>query len=141
MAKKIAKKLKLNIPAGKATPAPPIGPALGQAGINIGDFVNKFNTATKAMIGDVLPVVITVYEDRSYDFVLKTPAVASMIKKVLGLEKGSGKPNLNKVGVLTKAQVKEIAEKKIVDTNANDVNAAMKMVEGAARSMGVEVKG
>src|SRR5689334_7837925 len=114
MAKKIAKKLKLNIPAGKATPAPPIGPALGQAGINIGDFVNKFNTATKAMVGDVLPVVITVYEDRSYDFILKTPAVASMIKKVLGLEKGSGKPNLNKVGTLTKAQVKEIAEKKIV---------------------------
>jgi large subunit ribosomal protein L11 len=140
MAKKIAKKLKLNIPAGKATPAPPIGPALGQAGINIGDFVNKFNTATKSMVGDVLPVVITVYEDRTYDFILKTPAVASMIKKVLGLEKGSGKPNLNKVGVLTKAQVREIAEKKIVDMNANDVNAAMKMVEGAARSMGVEVK-
>ncbi len=140
MAKKIAKKLKLNIPAGKATPAPPIGPALGQAGINIGDFVNKFNTATKAMIGDVLPVVITVYEDRSYDFILKTPAVASMIMKTLGIEKGSGKPNLNKVGVLTKAQVKEIAEKKMVDMNANDLNAAMKMVEGSARAMGVEVK-
>ena len=140
MAKKIAKKLKLNIPAGKATPAPPIGPALGQAGINIGDFVNKFNTATKAMIGDTLPVVITVYEDRSYDFILKTPAVASMILKTLGIEKGSGKPNLNKVGTLTKAQVKEIAEKKMVDMNANDLNAAMKMVEGSARAMGVEVK-
>ncbi len=140
MAKKIAKKLKLNIPAGKATPAPPIGPALGQAGINIGDFVNKFNTATKTMVGDVLPVVITVYEDRSYDFVLKTPATASMILKTLGLEKGSGKPNLDKIGSLTKAQVKEIAEKKMVDMNANDINAAIKIVEGAARSMGVEVK-
>ena len=140
MAKKISKKLKLQIPAGKATPAPPIGPALGQAGINIGDFVNKFNTATKAMIGDVIPVVITVYEDRTYDFILKTPPTAALILKALGLEKGSGKPNTAKVGTLTKAQVKEIAEKKLVDMNANDLNAAMKMVEGAARSMGVDVK-
>lgn len=140
MAKKISKKLKLVIPAGKATPAPPIGPALGQAGINIGDFVNKFNTATKAMIGDIIPVVITVYEDRSYDFILKTPPTSALILKALGQEKGSGKPNLNKIGSLTKAQVKEIAEKKIVDMNANDINAAMKMVEGAARSMGVDVK-
>jgi large subunit ribosomal protein L11 len=140
MAKKILKKLKLQIPAGKATPAPPIGPALGQAGINIGDFVNKFNTATKNMIGDTLPVVISVYEDRSYDFVLKTPPAAALILKAIGKEKGSGKPNTVKVGTLTKAQVKEIAEKKMADLNANDINAAMKMIEGAARSMGVEVK-
>lgn len=140
MAKKISKKIKLQIPAGKATPAPPIGTALGPAGINIGDFVNKFNTATKDKIGDILPVVITVYEDRTYDFILKTPPTASLILKTLGLEKGSGKPNTQKVGVLTKTQVKEIAEKKMVDLNANDLEAAMKMVEGAARSMGVEVK-
>lgn len=140
MAKKILKKLKLQIPAGKATPAPPIGPALGQAGINIGDFVNKFNTATKNMIGDTLPVVISVYEDRSYDFVLKTPPAAALILKAIGKEKGSGKPNTVKVGTLTKAQVKEIAEKKMADLNANDINAAMKMIEGAAKSMGVEVK-
>jgi len=140
MAKKITKKLKLQIPAGKATPAPPIGPALGQAGINIGDFVNKFNTATKDSIGDILPVVITVYEDRSYDFVLKTPPTASMILKAIGQEKGSGKPNTKKVGTITKAQVKEIAEKKLIDMNANDLEGAIKMVEGAARSMGVEVK-
>lgn len=140
MAKKILKKLKLQIPAGKAVPAPPVGPVLGQAGINIGDFINKFNTATKAMIGDILPVVITVYEDRSYDFVLKTPPTAALILKTLGQEKGSGKPNTKKIGTLTKAQVKEIAERKLVDMNANDINAAMKMVEGAARSMGVEVK-
>ena len=140
MAKKILKKLKLQIPAGKATPAPPLGPALGQAGVNIGDFVNKFNTATKASIGDILPVVLTVYEDRSYDFVLKAPATAGMILKAAGLEKGSGKPNTVKVGTITKAQVKAIAERKMVDMNANDINAAMKMVEGAARSMGIDVK-
>ena len=140
MAKKIVKKLKLQIPAGKAVPAPPVGPVLGQAGINIGDFINKFNTATKAMIGDILPFVITVYEDRSYDFVLKTPPTAKLILKALGQEKGSGKPNTKKIGTITKAQVKEIAERKLVDMNANDINAAMKMVEGAARSMGVEVK-
>lgn len=140
MAKKIAKKIKLQIPAGKAVPAPPVGPVLGQAGINIGDFINKFNTATKAMIGDVLPVVITVYDDRSYDFILKTPPTAKLILKALGKEKGSGKPNTAKIGTLTKAQVKEIAERKLVDMNAYDINAAMKMVEGAARSMGVDVK-
>src|ERR1035437_3445886 len=126
MAKKISKKLKLQIPAGKATPAPPIGPALGQAGINIGDFVNKFNTASKDRIGDVLPVIITVYEDRTYDFVLKQPPTASMILKTLGIEKGSGKPNTSKVGVLTKAQVKAIAEKKMVDMNAVDIAGAMR---------------
>jgi large subunit ribosomal protein L11 len=140
MAKKISKKLKLQIPAGKATPAPPIGPALGQAGINIGDFVNKFNTATKDMMGDIVPVVISVYEDRSYDFVLKTPPAATLILKAIGQEKGSGKPNTKKIGTITKAQIKEIAERKMVDMNANDINGAMKMVEGAAKSMGVDVK-
>ncbi len=140
MAKKISKIIKLQIAAAKATPAPPVGTALGPAGINIGDFVNKFNTATKAMIGDIVPVVITVYEDRTYDFILKTPPTAKLILKALNLEKGSGKPNTMKVGTITKAQVKEIAERKMVDMNANDINAAMKMVEGAARSMGIDVK-
>lgn len=140
MAKKITKKLKLQIPAGKANPAPPIGPALGQAGINIGDFVQKFNAATAKMMGDIVPVDITVYEDRTYDFVLKTPPVTSLIKKALNLESGSGRPNTKKVGVLTKAQVKEIAEKKMPDLNANDIEAAMKIVAGSARSMGIDVK-
>jgi large subunit ribosomal protein L11 len=140
MAKKITKIIKLQIAAGKATPAPPVGTALGPAGINIGDFVNKFNTATKEMAGDIVPVVISVYEDRSYDFILKTPPTAKLILKALGIESGSGKPNTKKVGTLTKAQVKEIAERKMVDMNANDLAGAMKMVEGAARSMGVEVK-
>ncbi len=140
MAKKITKKLKLVIPAGKANPAPPVGPALGQAGINIGDFVKKFNDATKNMMGDIVPVEITVFEDRSYDFVLKTPPVSSLILKALGKEKGSGRPNTAKIGTLSKAQVKGIAEKKLVDLNATDINAAMRIVEGSARSMGVDVK-
>ena len=140
MAKKIAKKIKLQIAAGKATPAPPVGTALGPAGINIGDFVNKFNTATKEMIGDIIPVEISVYEDRSYDFILKTPPTAKLILKALGIESGSGKPNTKKVGVITKAQVRAIAERKLVDMNANDIEGAIKMVEGAARSMGVDVK-
>ena len=140
MAKKIVKKVKVIAPAGKATPAPPLGPTLGQAGVNIGDFTKKFNDATKGMMGDMIPVVITVYEDRSYDFVLKTPPTSSLILKALGKEKGSGKPNTSKVGVLTKAQAREIAEKKLVDLNANDVEAAMKIVAGSARSMGVDVK-
>jgi large subunit ribosomal protein L11 len=140
MAKKITKKLKLVIPAGKANPAPPVGPALGQVGINIGDFVKKFNDATKNMMGDIVPVEITVFEDRSYDFVLKTPPVSSLILKALGKEKGSGKPNTAKIGTLSKAQVKTIAEKKLPDLNATDINAAMRIVEGSARSMGVDVK-
>ncbi len=140
MAKKITKKLKLVIPAGKANPAPPVGPALGQAGINIGDFVKKFNDATKNMMGDIVPVEITVFEDRSYDFVLKTPPVSSLILKALGKEKGSGKPNTAKIGTLSKAQLKAIAEKILVDLNATDINAAMRIVEGSARSMGVDVK-
>lgn len=140
MAKKIIKTVKVIAPAGKATPAPPLGPTLGQAGVNIGDFTKKFNDATKDKIGDMIPVVITVYEDRSYDFVLKTPPTSSLILKALKKEKGSGKPNTAKIGALTKAQLKEIAEKKMPDLNANDVEAAMKVVAGTARQMGVEVK-
>lgn len=140
MAKKVVKKVKVIAPAGKATPAPPLGPTLGQAGVNIGDFTKKFNDATKGMMGDMIPVVISVYEDRSYDFVLKTPPTSSLILKALGKEKGSGKPNTVKAGTLTKAQLKEIAEKKIPDLNTSDVNAAMKVVAGTARQMGVDVK-
>jgi large subunit ribosomal protein L11 len=140
MAKKIIKKVKLQIMAAKATPAPPLGPALGQAGINIGDFVTKFNAATKNMAGDKVGVQITVYEDRSYDFVVKTPPVSGLIFKAAGIEKGSGKPNVSKVGKITKAQLKEIAEKKMPDLNAADIEGAMKIVAGSARSAGIEVK-
>jgi len=140
MAKKIIKKLKIQAPGGAATPAPPIGPTLGQAGINIGEFVKRFNDATKDMRGETIPAEITVYEDRSFDFVLKTPPAASMILKAIGKEKGSGTPNTAKVGKLTKAQVKEIAEKKMPDLNVTSVEAAMRIIEGTARSMGVEVK-
>lgn len=141
MAKKITKKLKLQIAAAKATPAPPVGPALGQAGINIGDFVTKFNAATAKMAGDIIPVEITVYEDRTYDFVLKTPPATNLIKKAIKIESGSGKNLVKKVGTITRAQLKEIAEKKMVDLNANDIDAAIKIIEGSCRSMGVEVKG
>jgi len=140
MAKKVEKKIKLQIPAGKANPAPPIGPALGQAGVNIGDFVQKFNAATSAMMGDIIPVEISVYSDRSFDFILKTPPVSSLIMKAIGIEKGSGKNLTSKVGKISKAQVKEIAERKMPDLNASSVETAMKTVEGTARSMGVEVK-
>jgi large subunit ribosomal protein L11 len=140
MAKKVIKKVKVIAPAGKATPAPPLGPTLGQAGVNIGDFTKKFNEATKNMVGDMIPVVISVYEDRSYDFVLKTPPTSSLILKALKKEKGSGKPNLEKIGTLTKVQLKEIAEKKMPDLNAGNIEAAMKIVAGTARQMGVEVK-
>ncbi len=140
MAKKILKKLKLVIPAGKANPAPPIGPALGQAGINIGEFVKRFNDATSKMIGDIVPAEISVYEDRTFDFVLKTPPASALILKALKTEKGSGKPNTAKVGTLTKAQVREIAEKKMPDLNASNIETAMKIIEGSARSMGVDVK-
>ena len=141
MAKKIIKKVKLQIQAAKATPAPPLGPALGQAGINIGDFVTKFNAATQKMAGDKVGVQISVYEDRSYDFVIKTPPVTSLIFKAAGIEKGSGKPNVSKAGKITKAQLKEIAEKKMVDLNAADIEGAMNIVAGSARSAGIEVKG
>ncbi len=141
MAKEILKKIKLQIPAGKATPAPPLGPALGQAGVPIGDFVNRFNDATKEMMGDLIPVVLSVYEDRSFDFVLKTPPASSLILKAIGQKKGSGKNVVKKIGPITKAQIKAIAEQKMEDLNANDVSQAMKIIEGTARSMGVEVKG
>ncbi len=140
MAKKIIKKVKVIAPAGKATPAPPLGPALGQAGVNIGDFTKKFNDATKNMMGDMIPVVISVYEDRTYSFVLKTPPASSLILKAIKKDKGSGKPNLSKVGTISKAQIKEIAEKKMQDLNANTVEQAMKIIVGTCKSMGVEVK-
>ncbi|MBI4156038.1 MAG: 50S ribosomal protein L11 [Candidatus Zambryskibacteria bacterium] len=138
--KKITKKLKLVIEAGKATPAPPIGPALGQAGIAIGEFVKQFNDATKSMTGDVVPVDISVYEDRTFSFVLKTPPASSLILKALGKEKGSGKNTVSKIGTITKTQLKEIAEKKMPDLNANDIDAAIKIIAGSARSMGVDIK-
>lgn len=141
MAKKLIKQLKLQIPAAKATPAPPIGPALGQAGINIGEFVKKFNDATAKLAGDIIPTVISVYEDRSYDFVLKTPPAANLVKKAIGIESGSGTPNSKKAGKITRAQVREIAERKMPDLNAKDIEGAMKMIEGTCRSLGVEVIG
>jgi len=141
MAKKITKKLKIVMPAGKATPAPPVGPILGQAGINIGEFITKFNDATKEMAGQMIPAVISVYEDRSFDFILKTPPASNLILKAIGIEKGSGKNVTSKVGKISRAQIKEIAEKKMEDLNANDIDAAMRIIEGSARSMGVEVKG
>ncbi len=140
MAKKIIKKVKVSAPAGKATPAPPLGPTLGQAGVNIGDFTKKFNEATKNMGGDIVPVVITVYEDRTYDFVLKTPPASSLILKAVGVEKGSGKHSEKRAGTITKAQVKAIAEKKMPDLNANTIEAAIKIIEGSCRSLGVDVK-
>ncbi len=140
MAKKITKKIKLQIQAAKATPAPPLGPALGQAGINIGDFVTKFNAATQKMAGDKVGVSITVYEDRTYDFVIKTPPVTGLILKAAGIEQGSGKPNSSKVGKITRAQALEIGKKKLVDLNAKDDEGIINIVAGSARSMGVEVK-
>ena len=139
-AKKVEKKIKLQIPAGKATPAPPVGTALGPAGVNIGDFVQKFNAATAQMVGDIIPVEISVYGDRSFDFVLKTPPAANLLMKSAGVEKGSGKNLVSKAGKVTKDQVRKIAEQKMPDLNTTNVEAAMKMVEGTARSMGMEVK-
>ncbi|MDP2704106.1 MAG: 50S ribosomal protein L11 [bacterium] len=140
MAKKIKTILKLQISAGAANPAPPIGPALGQHGVNIQDFCQRFNEATKEMKGDVIPAEITVFEDRTFTFILKTPPASALLKKAAGVEKGSGSPLAKKVGKVTKAQVREIAEKKMVDLNATDIEAAMKIIEGTARSMGIEVK-
>ncbi len=140
MAKQAEKKLKLQIPGGAANPAPPVGPALGQAGINIGEFVTRFNEATKDMRGDIIPVVISVYKDRSFDFVLKTPPASRLILKAIGKDKGSGKNLVSKAGTITKAQIKEIAERKMQDLNANDIESASKIIEGTCRSMGVEVK-
>lgn len=139
MAKKITKMVKLQVPAGKATPAPPVGPALGQAGVNIMSFVKDFNDRTAKQAGLIIPVEITVYEDRSFTFICKTPPAAVLLKKAAGLEKASGEPNKNKVGKVTRAQVKEIAETKMPDLNANTVEAAMRLVEGTARSMGIEI--
>lgn len=140
MAKKIIKKVKVIAPAGKATPAPPLGPTLGQAGVNIGDFTKKFNDATKGMMGDMIPVVITVYDDRSYDFVLKTPPASSLILKAIGAESGSGKHAVKRAGTITKAQVRAIAERKMPDLNASTIEAAMRIIEGSCKSMGVDVK-
>lgn len=140
MAKNITKKLKLQIAGGKATPAPPVGPALGQAGINIGDFVTKFNAATATMMGDIIPVEISVYDDRSYSFVLKITPVSRLILKALGKDKGSNKPGTQKAGELTQEQLREIATKKMPDLNAASIEAAMKIVAGTARSMGITVR-
>lgn len=140
MAKKIMNKVKIMAPGGSATPAPPLGPVLGQAGINIGEFVKQFNDRTADKRGETIPAVITIYEDRSFDFILKTPPASKLILKAIGKDKGSGKNLISKAGTITKAQIKEIAETKMPDLNANDVEGAMKIIEGTARSMGVEVK-
>jgi large subunit ribosomal protein L11 len=139
MAKKITGYIKLQIPAGKANPSPPIGPALGQHGVNIMEFCKAFNAKTQADEGTITPVVITVYADRSFSFITKTPPVPVLIKKAISLDKGSSVPNKNKVGKLTKSQVEEIAKKKMPDLNAASVEAAMRTVEGTARSMGVDI--
>ena len=140
MAKKVEKIVKLQIPAGKATPAPPVGPALGQAGINIMGFTKEFNARTADQAGLIIPVVISVYEDRSFTFVTKTPPAAVLLKKAANVEKGSGEPNKNKVAKVSRDQVKEIAELKMQDLNAANVESAMRMVEGTARSMGITVE-
>jgi large subunit ribosomal protein L11 len=138
MAKKIKTQIKLNLPAGEATPAPPVGPALGQHGIPIMEFIKQYNAKTADQKGNIIPAVITVFEDRSFDFVTKLPPVSDMIKKTIKLDKGSGQPNKNKVGKLTDAQITDIATKKMADLNANDVDAAKNIVKGTARSMGIE---
>ena len=139
MAKKVLTEIKLQAPAGQASPAPPVGPALGQHGINIMEFCKAFNAQTQENNGVVTPVVITVYEDRSFDFITKSPPAAVLIKKAINLNKGSGEPNRDKVGKITQVQLREIAETKMKDLNANDVDAAAKIIAGTARSMGVEV--
>ena len=139
MAKPIKTIIKLQIKAGQANPAPPIGPALGQHGLNIQQFCTQFNEATKNKSGDIIPVEITVYEDRTFDFKLKTPPASDLLKKAAGIEKGSGVPHKEKVGKVTKKQIREIAEKKMVDLNADNIEAAMKIIEGTARNMGIEV--
>lgn len=138
--KKIKTIIKLQIPAGKANPAPPVGPALGQHGLNIAEFCSKFNAATQKLGDDIIPAEITVFEDRTYSFVLKTPPAAELLKKAAGLQKGSGKPLQEKVGKVTRAQIKEIAEKKMPDLNTKDIETAMKIIEGTARQMGIEIK-
>lgn len=140
MAKKIKTKIKLQIPGAQANPAPPVGPALGQHGLNIAQFCKEFNDRTKDHVGDIIPVEITVYDDRSYTFILKTPPASELIKKAAGIKKGSGKPLTDKVGKITVAQLEEIAKTKMPDLNANDLEAAKKIIAGTARQMGVEIK-
>jgi len=139
MAKEIKAIVKIQIPAGKATPAPPIGPALAQHGLNIAEFCQKFNAATQAMSGFTIPAEVTIYKDRSYTFKLKTPLASELLKKAAGIEKGSGVPNKTKVGKVTRAQLKEIAEKKMPDLNTTDIEAAMKIIAGTARNMGIDI--
>ena len=141
MAKDIKIKIKLQIQAGKAAPTPPVGPALGQHGVNIGEFVKKFNEATAPMGSDIIPVEITIYTDRSFEFALKTPPASDLLRKAAGIAKGSGIPNKNKVGTNTQAQLAEIAQKKMADLNTDDPEAAKRIIEGTARNMGIEVKG
>lgn len=143
MAKKVTNKIKLQIPAGQARPAPPVGPALGQAGVNIKQFCDQFNDKTKEQAGEglIIPVEITVYADRSFDFITKTPPAAVLLFKAARLDGGSGEPNRNKVGTVTRAQVEEIAKTKLPDLNTNDIEAAMRQIEGTARSAGIIVKG
>ena len=140
MAKKVTGYIKLQIPAGQANPAPPVGPALGQHGLNIMDFCKLFNDRTKEQMGMIIPVVITVYQDRTFTFITKTPPAAVLLRKAAGIEKGSGEPNKNKVGKVPLAEVRKIAELKAPDLNSHDVDAAMRMVMGTARSMGLEVE-
>jgi large subunit ribosomal protein L11 len=140
VAKKVTAVVKLQIPAGKATPAPPVGSTLGPYGINMMEFIKGYNERTASMVGSIVPVEITIYEDRSFTFITKTPPAADLIKKALGIERGSDKPNTNKVGTLTRAQIAAIAEQKMPDLNANDIDAAIRIIEGTARSMGVRVE-
>jgi len=140
MAKKVIAQIKLQIPAGQATPAPPVGTALGPAGVNLMDFCKTFNSRTESQRGLIIPIVVTVYADRSYTFITKTPPASILLLKAAGVEKGSGMPNRNKVGRVTRKQVEEIAKTKMVDLNAGDLEAAMRIVEGTARSMGIEVQ-
>ncbi|OFW54595.1 MAG: 50S ribosomal protein L11 [Actinobacteria bacterium RBG_16_70_17] len=139
--KKVAALLKLQIPAGQATPAPPVGPALGQHGVNIMDFVRAYNAATESQIGTIVPVEVTIYEDRSFTFVTKTPPAAVMLRQAAKVEKGSAQPHVDKVGSVTRDQVRQIAQAKMTDLNANDIEAAMAIVEGTARSMGLTITG
>lgn len=139
MAKKLKTTIKLQIPGGQANPAPPVGPALGSQGLNIQDFCTKFNERTRDQMGNILPVVISVYEDRTFDFIIKTPPAAELLKKAAKIKKGSGKPLTEKIGKVTKAQLKEIAEMKLPDLNARDVDAAMRIIAGTARQMGIEI--
>ncbi|MCD8494744.1 MAG: 50S ribosomal protein L11 [Candidatus Pacebacteria bacterium] len=140
MAKKIVKTLKLQIKGGQANPAPPLGPALGQAGVNIGEFVNQFNAATSAQMGETVSVLLDVYDDRTFSFVIKTAPASALIKKAAGIKSGSGKNAQKKAGSITTAQLRQIAEEKLPDLNAHDIDAAMKIIEGSARSMGVQIK-